>query len=1602
MRRVLRCAMGVALMFAGARAVAAERPAIDASIGAAPPAAAARMSRIARDPDLSRIAKIAHRDERYGVPSFLWAAQLPATARPAAAARPDFRAAARAEVGRLAPFYGLEKGDAAGLTLRHLHDTGRGAVVASFRQAIDGIEVFRDELRVSLDRAGRLISASGYVPPGSLAGDVRARQFRLSAAEAAQRAVQDLSDASRPAPQVRRDGRPGREGYESFALTPGAQAGLAVSEPIRAKKVYFHLPAALVPAYYVEVLADEEPTAYVIAAEDGAILFRQLLLENDTFSYRVWAETTGEKIPLDGPQGNSFLPHPTGLPDFSVPSFVAPSLVSLQNGPISTNDPWLPPGATETLGNNAEAYADLTAPDGFNAGDLRATTTAPNTFDRTYDINQNANASADQRQAAITQLFYVNNFLHDWFYDHGFNEAAGNAQASNYGRGGFEGDALKVEAQDYSGTNNSNMSVPADGARPRMQMFVYNHGNASVLKVQPPAPMAGSYQTTASTTFGPQTFNLTAPLALFSSATFAVQGSTGLPVGSGPEWVAIADLNHDGRRDLATANYLSDNISVLLSNGAGGFGAATHFAAGDGPYTVAPADLNLDGHPDLVVANFNAGSVSVLPGNGAGVFGSRTDYASGAGTGVAGVGRINGDAIDDVVTVSYFDNTVRVFLGNGTGGLTPLAPLAVGANPNWVALGDMDNDGDLDLVTANYGSSTITVRFGDGSGAFLTRLDFACGSGPLTLALGDLDGDGDRDVVTADYNANTLTVMRNQGGGAAFASDAYATATGPVTVALGDLNGDGLLDAAVSCDVANQVSWWLGNGGGSFQPRVDQPVGTTPYAVAIGDVNGDGEADLVSANFSSSNLTVLAGNATALNNLCGPATVNLTGRVALIDRGTCSFIAKAQAAAAAGAVGVVIADNVVATSPPIMGGTGPVSIPVVAVTLAVGNALKAGMLGGPIMATLERAPTVLRDGTIDNSIVAHEWGHYMSHRLVGAGGLTTLMNRGMNEGWADFVAMLMSVRPGDEPSGTYANSPYSMHPSIGATNCYYFGSRRVPYSTDLTKNALTFKHVQDGMPLPVGPPTAPNIFPNSEPHNTGEVWCTMLWECYAALIADSGRLTFAQAQSRMKDYLVTAYQLTPNQTTLLEARDALLSAAYANDPQDLVLFWQAFAKRGAGVGAVAPPRFSETNIGVVESYSLAGATVQLASAVVSDDVASCDDDGYLDAGESGRLTLGVRNVGASTLGNLVVEVASDDPLVQFPSGTSFNLPATDAFATSAVSIPITVGASANYTTVELDVTVTDPDLLGGSQAFTVNAIVNADLVPTGAIESVYAPSWPYAADSMGTNVTWRRELVGGSDWRFVADSPTLAAAFALVSPALQIGTGGAFRVIVDHAWSFEKASGIAYDGGVVEISTDGGATWADAGGFASPGYTDVLYTGSQNPLSGRAAFSGSSPGYPALTTTTFDFGTTYQGQTVHLRFRVATDAASSAPGWGISQLQFEQVVNQPFLQLVPQPGTCTQVAVADGLPVRVEFALAGRHPVKGTAKFRFALPVAQRVTITLHDLAGRRVATLMDGEAAAGWRTVRWEGSAGAPAGVYFARLATSVGVITRRFVMVH
>ncbi|MHB8260422.1 MAG: FG-GAP repeat domain-containing protein [Bacteroidia bacterium] len=107
--------------------------------------------------------------------------------------------------------------------------------------------------------------------------------------------------------------------------------------------------------------------------------------------------------------------------------------------------------------------------------------------------------------------------------------------------------------------------------------------------------------------------------------------ATGSPfaAGTNPHSVTNADFNGDSFKDLATANYGSNNVSILLGTGSGTFGTQTTFSVGTNPVSVTSADFNNDGFKDLATANSSSTTVSVLLGNGTGSFATATNFAVG-------------------------------------------------------------------------------------------------------------------------------------------------------------------------------------------------------------------------------------------------------------------------------------------------------------------------------------------------------------------------------------------------------------------------------------------------------------------------------------------------------------------------------------------------------------------------------------------------------------------------------------------------------------------------------------------------------------------------------------------------------------------------------------------------------------------------------------------------------------------------------------------------------------------------------------------------------------------------------------------------------------
>ena len=368
------------------------------------------------------------------------------------------------------------------------------------------------------------------------------------------------------------------------------------------------------------------------------------------------------------------------------------------------------------------------------------------------------------------------------------------------------------------------------------------------------------------------TRSFTVSTAKPSGSFIAALGSP-FAAGAFPDAVAVGDFNGDGIPDLAIADqYPGNSVTVLLSNGTGGFAAApgSPFAVGGNPFSVAVGDFNGDGIPDLVTANSGSNNVTVLLGNGSGAFtpAPGSPFSVGTGPAVVAVGDFNGDDIQDLVIANQGSNNITLLSGNGAGGFIPAvgSPFAVGSLPVSLAVGDFNGDGMQDLAVVNSASNNVTVLLGNGGAGFTQAAGspFTMGNNPRYVVVGDFNGDGIEDLAATDLafgNNVTVALGNGSGGFTVTAGSPYAVGALPFSMVVGDFNGDGIQDLVTANNASNNLTVLLGNGSGGFTPATGSPfaVGSAPIALAVGDFNGDGIEDIATANESGNNVTMLLG-----------------------------------------------------------------------------------------------------------------------------------------------------------------------------------------------------------------------------------------------------------------------------------------------------------------------------------------------------------------------------------------------------------------------------------------------------------------------------------------------------------------------------------------------------------------------------------------------------------------------------------------------------------------------------------------------------------------------------------------------------------------------
>ena len=252
---------------------------------------------------------------------------------------------------------------------------------------------------------------------------------------------------------------------------------------------------------------------------------------------------------------------------------------------------------------------------------------------------------------------------------------------------------------------------------------------------------------------------------------FGTAGGAGT-TGRGPVYLTVADVNGDGKPDIITANSydLDHNISVLTNAGSFKFVGSSTNTVPSPPAWVAVADLNGDGKPDLVSADYGGGSgstLTVMTNLGNGQFSNAATLTVGLGPVCVIAADVNGDGKIDLISADEFGNTLTVLTNDGHGNFTLMATIPV-VQPTCIVATNLTPFGRVDLACANNGSGSygqVTILTNDGLGNFTVNTVLSVGllnqstEYPNRIAAGDFNKDGEMDLVVANYGDNSLTVL---------------------------------------------------------------------------------------------------------------------------------------------------------------------------------------------------------------------------------------------------------------------------------------------------------------------------------------------------------------------------------------------------------------------------------------------------------------------------------------------------------------------------------------------------------------------------------------------------------------------------------------------------------------------------------------------------------------------------------------------------------------------------------------------------------------------------------------------------------------------------
>jgi Bacterial Ig-like domain (group 3)/Protein of unknown function (DUF1573) len=347
-------------------------------------------------------------------------------------------------------------------------------------------------------------------------------------------------------------------------------------------------------------------------------------------------------------------------------------------------------------------------------------------------------------------------------------------------------------------------------------------------------------------------------------------------------------------------------------------------------------------------------------------------------------------------------------------------------------------------------------------------------------------------------------------------------------------------------------------------------------------------------------------------------------------------------------------------------------------------------------------------------------------------------------------------------------------------------------------------------------------------------------------------------------------------------------------------------------------------------------------AALVDDGNTCDHDGNLGNNETGHLTLTFSNPGTAAITNAAVTVTSDNPHLSFTGGNNFTIPTIAANGTATATFAVTVTGAVGIETANLTIAYGSPTATI-KQPIAFNYDDKAAASGTTVTFESTNHGWTFSnvtALKLGDNFFWERREHSPISHTMAVTNANAPQDVSLVSPQLKVGAG-AFSFTFTHRYNFENT----FDGGILEISTDGGATWNQipAVSITVNPYNSLGLVAGAPGVGGKPAYTNKNTGWPAYITSTVDLGVTYANQNVNVRFRAGADDNTGRQGWEISGMSFTGLTNTPFGTYAAHNEACVSTASVVSLPNPSNFpdpttftatVLGGVTPVTGNVSFK--------------------------------------------------------------------